>query len=141
MDAGNFSSAYASAACRGHQVNPGAPFVNNQVPVSLLNPSAPQDGEIAAKLPTTSNQCGQFLTGNLVSQYLRVQPRSASITRELTEKYSIFGRYLGTKINTVQPYSLSPSNILTDHWRQHERPCDGGNPWRHPLPHQLPEQG
>ena len=107
MDAGNFTT-YASAVCQGHQVNLGAPFVNDQVPQSLLNPSALQ---IAAKLPVTSNQCGQFLTGNLVSQYLWQAP--IRIDYQLSEKHSIFGRYLGTKINTVAPYSLSPNNILT----------------------------
>ena len=107
MEAGNFT-VYASAACQGHQVNLGAPFVNNQVPVSLLNPSALL---IAAKLPATSNPCGQFLTGNLVSQYLWQVP--ARFDYQLSDKHSIFGRYLGTKINTVLPYSLSPTNILT----------------------------
>ena len=107
MDAGNFTT-YASPACQGRQVNLGAPFVNNQIAISQMSPAAMK---IAAKLPATSDPCGKFLTGNLVSQYLWQAP--VRIDYQLSDKHSIFGRWLGTKINTVLPYSLSPNNILT----------------------------
>ena len=107
MDAGDFT-AFASAACQGHQVTLGAPFVNNKIAVSQMSPAALK---IAAKLPTTTDPCGRFLTGNLVSQYLWQAP--VRIDYQLSDKHSIFGRYLGTKINQALPYSLSPNNILT----------------------------
>ena len=104
MDAGDFT---AFAACNGNR-KLGAPFVNNVIPFSQMSPAALK---IAAKLPATTNPCGNFLTGNLISQYLWQAP--VRIDYQLSEKHSIFGRYLGTKINQALPYSLSPNNILT----------------------------
>jgi hypothetical protein len=107
MDAGDFTT-YASAACQGRPINLGGPFVNNKIAASQMSPAALK---IAATLPKTSDPCGRFLTGNLVSQFLWQAP--ARIDYQLSEKHSIFGRWLGTKINTVAPYTLSPKNILT----------------------------
>jgi hypothetical protein len=107
METGDFS-AFASPTCQGRQVNLGAPFINNRVPASMLSPAALK---IAAKLPTTSNPCGQFLTGNLVSQYLWQLP--VRVDFQASAKQNIFARYMATKINTTLPYSLSPNNLLT----------------------------
>jgi hypothetical protein len=108
MLTGDFTT-FASPACNnGRQVTLAAPFVNNRIAVSQMSPAALK---IAANLPATSDQCGRFLTGNLISQYLWQVP--VRIDYQLNEKHSIFGRYLGTKINQALPYSLSPNNILT----------------------------
>jgi hypothetical protein len=104
---GNFQT-YASAACQGHQVNLGAPFVNNIVPMSDISPAALA---ISAKLPTTTNPCGQYLTGNLISMYEWQVP--VRVDYQLSDKQTIFARWMGTKINTVAPYSLTPDNLLT----------------------------
>ena len=104
---GDFT-AFASPACQGRQVNLGAPFIGNKVAPSLLSPAALK---IAAKLPATSDPCGKFLTGNLISQYQWQVP--VRIDYQASSKQTIFGRYLATKINTALPYALSPNNLLT----------------------------
>jgi len=107
MFQGDFT-AFASPACQGRQVNLGTPFVGNKAPVSMLSPAALR---IAAKMPATSDPCGRFLTGNPVSQNLWQVP--ARVDYQISDKQSVFARYLATKINTALPYELWPSNILT----------------------------
>ena len=107
MEQGDFT-VFASSTCQNRNVTLGAPFIGNKVAPTLLSPAALK---IAAKLPTTSDPCGRFLTGNLVSQYLWQVP--ARVDYQLNEKQTLFARYLATKINTVLPYDLSPNNLLT----------------------------
>ena len=107
MEQGDFT-VFASSACQNRNVTLGAPFLGNKVAPTLLSPAALK---IAAKLPTTSDPCGKFLTGNLVSQFLWQVP--ARVDYQLNEKQTLFARYLATKINTVLPYDLSPNNLLT----------------------------
>ena len=107
MLGGDFTT-FASAACQGRQVTLGAPFIGNKVSAAQLSPAALK---IAGKLPATSDPCGRFLTGNLVSQYLWQLP--VRVDYQMSSKQSVFARYMATKINTALPYALSPSNLLT----------------------------
>jgi hypothetical protein len=109
MLTGDFST-FASAGCQasGVQLNLKAPFVNNQIPQSMINPVALK---IASYLPAAENQCGLFLTANLLSQYFWQVP--LKIDYQLNEKQNIFFRYLVTKQNQANPYSLTPKNILS----------------------------
>ena len=107
MEAGDFT-AYESAACQGTNKTLPAPFVNNRISASLLSPQALA---IASKLPQTSDPCGRYLTGNLVSQYLWQVP--ARFDYQLSAKHFIFGRYLANKVNQVVPFTLTPNNLLT----------------------------
>jgi len=107
MLAGDFT-AFASAACQGRNVNLGAPFVNNRLAPSSISPVALK---ISSYLPPALNQCGQFLTSTLISQYYWQVP--FRVDYQLNSKQTIFGRYLATKQNQVLPYSLTPNNLLT----------------------------
>jgi hypothetical protein len=112
MEAGDFS-VFASSTCQGKNVTLKAPFttisgVPNQLPQSAISPVALK---IATYLPKTSNPCGNVLTGNLVSQYQWQVP--VRVDYQLSDKQTLFARYLGTKQNQVLPYALTPDNLLT----------------------------
>jgi hypothetical protein len=107
-------STFESAACNnGHAVTLGAPYqtingVPDQLPASQISPVALK---IASYLPPAQNACGLFLSSNLVSQYFWQMP--IRIDYQLNDKQMIFARYMGTKQNQADPYSLSPNNLLT----------------------------
>jgi hypothetical protein len=107
MLSGDFTT-FASAACQGRNVNLGAPFVNNVLPQSSISPVALK---IASYLPAALNQCGQFLTSTLTSQYYWQIP--FRVDYQLNSKQAIFGRYIATKQNQALPYALTPNNLLT----------------------------
>jgi hypothetical protein len=108
MFAGDFSI-YASAACQnGTARKLAGPFVDNKVAVSQLSPAALK---MAAQLPAALDKCGTFFSGNLVSQYAWQIP--VRVDYQLNDKQSFFARYLITKQNQVNPYLLSPKNLLT----------------------------
>ena len=105
---------FASPACNnGKQINLAAPFttingVPNQLAQSLISPVALK---IASYLPAALNGCGQYLTVNLVSQYFWQMP--ARVDYQLTDKQTVFARYMATKQNQVLPYNLTPNNLLS----------------------------
>jgi len=104
---GDFT-AFASPACNtGKQVTLKAPFVNNQIPVSQINPAVLK---LASFLPATPSPCGQTIYASPLSQYYWQVPVRGDY--QYSEKQSIFIRYLVTKQNQVLPYTLS-NNALT----------------------------
>ena len=112
MKAGDFS-AFAAAACQGTNKTLGAPFTTiggkaNQLPAGSISPQALK---IAAFLPKTADPCGKVLTGNLISQSQWQIP--VRVDYQLSDKQTLFARYLATKQNQVLPYALSPENLLT----------------------------
>jgi hypothetical protein len=112
MISGDFS-AFASAACQGRNVTLGAPYTTvngkpNQLPASSISPVAVK---ISSYLPPALNQCGQFLTSTLVSQYYWQVP--VRVDYHLSDRQTIFGRYIATKQNQALPYALTPNNLLT----------------------------
>jgi hypothetical protein len=111
MLSGDFST-FASSACQSTNVTLRAPFTTingkpNQLPQSSISPVAVK---IASYLPAPLNQCGQFLTSTLQSQYYWQIP--FRVDYQLSAKHAIFGRYIATKQNQVLPYSLTPNNLL-----------------------------
>ena len=110
---GDFS-AFASPTCQGRQVTLKAPagsaysFVNNQISPSALNPAAVK---IAAKLPAAINNCGLYLTGNPLSE--DNYQFTSRVDYQLSEKHSLFARYMLVKDTVAIPYSLAPNNVLT----------------------------
>ena len=92
MLAGDFT-AFASPSCNaGRQLTLKAPFVNNKIPTSQLSPAAL---EITSKLPTTTDPCGLIHFG---------QPSATDdgqgvgkVDYQLSDKHSVFGRYIATK--------------------------------------------
>src|SRR6202035_2923046 len=63
------------------------------------------------KLPQTSNPCGQVTTGSPLHEDRLQVP--VKVDYQLSDKQSIFGRYLATRIDTAVPYTLAPNDLLT----------------------------
>ena len=106
MLAGDFTQ-LASPACNGgNQITLKAPFVNNMVPVSLLNSSALK---MTSYYPAATNICGQtsFSTINNFSEQFGV----AKIDWQVNEKHTVFGRYLVA--HSFQPPSFTGNNPLS----------------------------
>ena len=109
MLAGNFTTFMSPACNAGRVLAPlRAPFVNNTVNPALYSPAAVK---IAAKLPKPLDDCGRFLTGNIVSENDLQIP--ARVDYQLSDKQTLFARYMLTRINIKLPYDLSPGNVLT----------------------------
>jgi hypothetical protein len=105
--AGNFTD-YASAQCQGtNKTLPAAlGFVNNQIPVSQLNPAALK---IASFLPASANPCGK-VNFSLLSN----STENMGVTRidyQKSEKHTIFGRFYETNLDS--PSSFDGHNALT----------------------------
>ena len=102
------STAFASPACNaGKQLNLPAPFVNNIVPVSLLDKASLA---AATFLPSTNNPCGKVLYGART-----VYNESQGVGRvdyQLNDKHTLFGRYVGTSYVQPAPVSLPGANAL-----------------------------
>ena len=106
MLAGDFS-VIASTKCQTKQITLAAPFVNNVMPVSLMDPIALK---IAKLLPTGNqlDQCGliNYATGGNQQQY----QVPVKIDYTFNAKHSIFGRYMLSNNDT--PLFYDPSNPL-----------------------------
>jgi hypothetical protein len=111
MLAGDFS-VFASAACQGKNVTLAAPFTTiggkpNQLPQSSISPVALK---LASYLPAAQNSCGQYLSYSPVSQYYWQLP--IRVDFQLSDKQTIFFRYLSTKQNQVIPHDLAKDNVI-----------------------------
>jgi hypothetical protein len=105
MLAGDFS-VIASTQCQPKQITLAAPFVNNVIPKSLMDPIALN---IAKLLPTNQvNQCGlvNYATGGNQQQY----QIPIKIDYTINAKHSMFGRYMLSNNDT--PLFYDPSNPL-----------------------------
>ena len=108
MLAGDFTT-FASPACNGgRQITLRAPFVNNAVNPSLLSPAALN---ISARLPKPLDACGRVLTGNILHENDHQIP--VRVDYQLSEKQSLFARYMWTKNQIAVPYTLNPVDVLT----------------------------
>ncbi len=102
---GDFS-VIASTQCQPKQITLAAPFVNNVIPKSLMDPIAMN---IAKLLPTDQvNQCGlvNYATGGNQQQY----QIPIKIDYTINAKHSMFGRYMLSNNDT--PLFYDPSNPL-----------------------------
>jgi len=107
MMAGDFT-AIASPTCnRGRQINLTAPFVNNQLDPTLFSKAALA---ITGKLPATADPCGRIVFGQrtLTNQGQYV----GRVDYQLTDKHSLFGRYLATTF--FQPDGYASDHLLLD---------------------------
>ncbi len=109
MLAGDFT-AFASAACNaGIAKNLGAPFVGNKVNPALFSKAALN---ITAKLPATTDPCGLVQFGQPFAyddqQYV------GKIDYTLSNKHSLFGRFIATQVVQPPPFSLEAAqqNLL-----------------------------
>jgi Carboxypeptidase regulatory-like domain/TonB dependent receptor len=105
MLAGDFTD-YASAACQGSQKTLKGPFLNNIATQALDAPAV----AVAKLLPTPINACGQVNYSVPIAQNeYQIVVRS---DYQLSDKQSLFGRYIATSFNQAVPYSLVPNNLL-----------------------------
>ncbi len=89
MMAGDFT-AFTSAACNARgQVTLRAPFANNRIDPSLFSPAAVK---LAARLPKTSDPCGQLTFGQRSNDDRR--EFVAKLDYQFSEKHALFGRVL-----------------------------------------------
>jgi hypothetical protein len=98
MMAGDFT-AFASAACNAKgNITLGAPFVNNKINPSLLDPIAVK---VVSYLPTTTDPCGKLVYGaiNPVNDKQWV----TKIDYTLNQKHTIFGRILASYEDNLSP--------------------------------------
>ena len=101
MLSGDFT-AIASPACnRGRQISLTAPFVNNRIDPSLFSKPAVT---VAGLLPSTGDPCGRVVFGQRTptnqGQYV------GRVDYQLSDKHSLFGRYLATTFTQQDGYSL-----------------------------------
>src|SRR5215470_14780917 len=108
MQAGDFS-AYLNPAngC------PSAAAIRNIVDANgkLIFPLSAAALKIAAKLPQTTQACGQVFTGNPFHENRLQVP--ARLDYQLNEKHTLFARYLVTRVDTKVPYDINPNDVLT----------------------------
>ena len=107
---GDFT-AFADAKCQGGKtVTLKGPFANsnNKILASQLNPIAVA---IAAKLPQTNDPCGLVTFGvrNTENDYQGI----GRIDYQMSTKQMFFARYLATSAQIPQPYTLTPTNLLS----------------------------
>jgi len=108
MLAGDFSQ-FASAACNGGKpLALGAPFVNGRVSPSLFSPVALK---VVSFLPTSNDACGRTTFGaQVVSDQWQATGR---VDFQLSDKHSIFARYMNTAYFQPPPFALTHSVLST----------------------------
>jgi hypothetical protein len=113
MMQGDFSDYYNPAnKCPGTATPLKAPFVNNVLPNGAAGVNqAVRNIFNTGLIPQTNDPCGRVLTGNRVSEYQWQLP--VRVDFQLTNKQTLFARYIITKINTVIPFELTPKDVLT----------------------------
>ncbi len=108
MMQGDFT-AFASPACNaGRQLALRAPFVNNQLNPGLFSKAAVN---LVNKLPKTNDPCGKITYG------VRFGPNEYQILGrldyQLSERQSIFGRYMATTYQQDPPLAHSDNLLVT----------------------------
>lgn len=109
---GDFT-AFAQASCQGTARVLGAPFGTNGNAPNTVNPALFNQAavKIAAQLPRTTDPCGRVLGGNPISEYDWQLP--LRVDYQLSDKQTLFVRYLASKQNVVIPYNLTNGNVLS----------------------------
>jgi len=105
---GNFAP-YISAGCPGAAGIAASPVVHNGQIVLPLSPAA---NKIASYLPQSNNVCGQVFSGIPLHENKSQAP--VRFDYNLSNKHMIFARYMITKIDIEQPYSISKNVLSTD---------------------------
>ena len=111
---GDFTT-FASAQCQGRPITLTTPrgwvgvgFRGNQINPAEFSKAAVK---IAARLPQTSDPCGRYLTGNILHENDHEVP--VRLDYQLSDKQTLFARYMLVKQQTVVPYELTPNDVLT----------------------------
>jgi hypothetical protein len=96
----------ASRTCQAKALTLAAPFANNVLPASLINPIAVK---LINFLPKSSDPCGRV--NYAIGSNLREIQTIGRVDYQMTSKQSMFLRYLLS--NNVQPIISDPANIFT----------------------------
>src|SRR5207249_5806525 len=104
---GDFSAYIANRCPEAARISPTVLSPANQ----LTRPINPSAAALGALLPKPLNECGLTLIGNPLSTNQLQAP--ARIDYQLTDKQTLFGRYLISRNETIPPYQLRPDNLLT----------------------------
>ncbi len=102
-----------SSACSGGGKTLKAPFGTNGYGTNMIDPALfdPAAVKIAALLPQATNQCGLFNYGVPLSENdYEVDSR---VDYQLSDKQSVFARYMLLKTIIAVPYTLAPTDVLT----------------------------
>jgi hypothetical protein len=106
MLAGDFRD-FASPACNGgRQITLRAPFVNNQVAPSLFSRPALN---MAATFPGAEDPCGRSTYGSAEKRDEKLFV--TKVDYQASDDHSLFGRFLGAKLDLPTPYDVS-NNVL-----------------------------
>ncbi len=104
---GDFT-AFASATCQGTQKTLTGGFIGNMIDRANFSAAALK---VAAKLPQTNDPCGKVLFGLPVHE--NDHQFVTRIDYQLSDKQTLFGRYLATKLYNAVPYSLTNNLLAT----------------------------
>src|SRR5436190_4556113 len=108
MLAGDFT-AFASPLCNvGRQITLKAPFVNNRVDPALFSKAALN---ITSRLPKTDDPCGKIVYGQPSHQ--DGQQIVNRMDYQLSNKHTLFGRYVWSHDTRPSGYVINPNNLLT----------------------------
>jgi Carboxypeptidase regulatory-like domain/TonB dependent receptor len=106
MKAGDFTD-FASAACNaGRAMTLRAPFVNNRLDPALFSPAAVK---LANKLPTATDSCGRIVYG--APSIENSQQLVSRIDYSVSDKHTIFGRYLFDNLTHPSPFNVTHLNM------------------------------
>jgi hypothetical protein len=107
MLAGDFT-AFASPPCTTRATALRSPFNDNRIDPALFSPAALK---LTALLPKTNDPCGQFFYGQRNnSNNSQVVGR---IDYQLSEKHSLFGRFMRSYNENITPFKYTPDIVLT----------------------------
>ena len=104
---GDFSAYIANRCPEAARISSTVLSPSNQ----LTRPINPSAAALGALLPKPLNECGLTLIGNPLSTNQLQAP--ARIDYQLTDKQTLFGRYLISRNVTIPPYEIKPENLLT----------------------------
>jgi hypothetical protein len=108
MLAGDFT-AFTSPACnQGRQITLRAPFTNNRIDPRLFSPAAVN---IASRLPSTTDPCGQVTWG--AKRDSNESQQVGKIDYQWSSNHSVFGRYMYTYVNELPVWNPEAGDILT----------------------------
>src|SRR5262245_7286011 len=106
MKAGDWT-AFASPACNaGRSITLASPFVNNRVDPALYSPAALK---LATRLPTSDDPCGKVVYG--APSIENSQQVVSRVDFQMSDKHSIFGRYLFDNLRHPSPFDVTHLNM------------------------------
>ena len=105
---GNFAP-YIAAGCPGAAGIAASPIVHGGQIVIPLSPAALK---ISSYLPQSNNVCGQVFSGIPLHQNESQAP--VRLDYNVSPKNMLFARYIVTKIDITQPYSINKNVLSTD---------------------------